>query len=102
MREWMLAGLMALPLLAWAQPATAPAGGSAPQSRRAPAATAPAGDAPAPATRPARQPTPAQAAQQQRMRDCNIEARNRNLTGTARSAFMRPCLGGNMPTAGAS
>lgn len=50
----------------------------------------------------ARQPTPAQAAQQQRMRDCNAEARRRNLSGTERSAFMRPCLSGNMPTAGAS
>jgi hypothetical protein len=51
-------------------------------------------------TRPARTPTPAQAAQQQRMRDCNAEARRRNLTGTARQAFMRPCLAGNAPSAG--
>jgi hypothetical protein len=51
------------------------------------------------AARPARTPTPAQAAQHQRMRDCNAEARRRSLTGTTRKAFMRPCLGGHMPSA---
>jgi len=61
-----------------------------------PAATRPAAQTP---PRPARTPTPAQAAQHQRMRDCNAEARRRSLTGTSRKEFMRPCLRGNMPAA---
>lgn len=61
---------------------------------------APGGASPAPTVRPARTATPAQAAQQQRMRDCNAEARRRNLSGTPRQSFMRPCLSGNMPSAG--
>jgi hypothetical protein len=52
-----------------------------------------------PSARPTRPPTPAQAAQHQRMRDCNAEARRRSLTGTLRTEFMRPCLGGRMPPA---
>ena len=58
------------------------------------------GASPAPTVRPARTATPAQAAQQQRMRDCNAEARRRNLSGSLRQSFMRPCLSGNMPSAG--
>lgn len=46
-------------------------------------------------TRPARQPTEAQAAQQQRMRQCNTDARTNNLTGDARKEFMRRCLSGH-------
>lgn len=60
----------------------------------------PGGAAPSPTARPARTPTPAQAAQQQRMRDCNAEARRRGLSGNSRQVFMRPCLAGNMPSAG--
>lgn len=100
-----IGAMVMLPMLAWAQPATraaAPAqGAEAPAAApRATARSARATPDEAPTTRPARTPSPAQAAQQQRMRDCNAEARNRSLSGAARSAFMRPCLGGNMPTAG--
>ncbi|MDB5315805.1 MAG: psiF repeat, partial [Rhodospirillales bacterium] len=42
--------------------------------------------------RPARTPTPAQAAQQQRMRDCNAQAATRTLRGAPRQEFMRTCL----------
>ncbi|RVT99168.1 hypothetical protein EOD42_03450 [Rhodovarius crocodyli] len=45
-------------------------------------------------TRPARQPSEAQAAQQQRMRQCNTDARANNLSGDARKEFMRRCLAG--------
>lgn len=48
----------------------------------------------------AREPTPAQQAQQQRMRSCNADARSRNLTGEPRKGFMRECLRGRPPTAG--
>lgn len=41
-----------------------------------------------------RQPTAAQAAQQDRMRSCNIDAGTRNLAGDARRTFMRECLAG--------
>lgn len=43
-------------------------------------------------TRPARPPSEAQAAQQQRMRQCNTDARTNNLSGDARREFMRRCL----------
>lgn len=46
-----------------------------------------------------RQPTPAQAAQQERMTNCNAEARTRNLSGEPRQGFMRECLAGRMPPA---
>jgi psiF repeat len=41
-------------------------------------------------------PTPAQAAQQQRMTTCNADASQRNFKGTARQTFMRACLSGKM------
>ncbi|HZH47153.1 MAG TPA: PsiF family protein [Roseococcus sp.] len=40
----------------------------------------------------AREPTPAQHAQQQKMRACNADARTRELRGDPRKAFMRECL----------
>ncbi len=52
------------------------------------------------ATTPApRQPTQAQAAQQERMRACNTDASGRNLTGDARRTFMSECLAGREPAA---
>ena len=41
-------------------------------------------------------PTPAQAAQQQRMTTCNAEASQRNLKGDARQSYMSACLSGKM------
>jgi hypothetical protein len=41
-------------------------------------------------------PTPAQAAQQQRMSSCNAEASQRELKGDARQGYMSACLGGKM------
>jgi hypothetical protein len=41
-------------------------------------------------------PTPAQAAQQQRMSTCNADASQRNLKGDARQTYMTGCLGGKM------
>lgn len=53
---------------------------------------------PAPATgnanAPRRQPSAAQAAQQDRMRRCNAQATERGLRGDARRGFMRTCLSG--------
>lgn len=40
----------------------------------------------------AREPTPAQQVQHQRMRSCNADARTRELRGDPRKAFMRDCL----------
>jgi hypothetical protein len=45
------------------------------------------------------QPSPAQAAQQERMRTCNAEAGNRKLAGDDRRGFMSECLAGRMPPA---
>ncbi len=42
----------------------------------------------------AKQPSPAQAAQQQKMKDCNAEATAKNLKGDGRKAFMSACLSG--------
>lgn len=47
-----------------------------------------------PALAETRQPSPAQLAQQERMRSCNADAKNRNLSGERRQAFMRDCLRG--------
>ena len=41
-------------------------------------------------------PSPAQAAQQQRMATCNEEAGQRNLSGDARKSYMSACLSGKM------
>lgn len=46
-----------------------------------------------------RQPSAAQAAQQERMRGCNAEAGTRSLAGDARKSFMSECLAGRMPPA---
>ncbi|HZU87898.1 MAG TPA: PsiF family protein [Stellaceae bacterium] len=43
-----------------------------------------------------RAPTPAQAAQQERMKSCNADASRRNFNGAARQSFMRACLAGKM------
>jgi hypothetical protein len=45
---------------------------------------------------PAKQPSPAQAAQQQRMTTCNSEASQRSLKGDARQSYMSSCLSGKM------
>jgi hypothetical protein len=44
------------------------------------------------ADRPAREPTAAQLAARERMRNCNADARNQSLRGDPRKAFMRECL----------
>lgn len=99
MRRLMIAIVALLPGLAAAQPASPPpAGASASRPVRATATPTPTPTAGA----PARVPSSAQLAQRQRMRDCSTEARSRNLTGPPRAAFMRPCLGGNPPVAGAA
>ena len=46
-----------------------------------------------------RQPSAAQATQQERMRSCNAEAGTRSLAGDARRSFMSECLAGRMPAA---
>ncbi len=48
-----------------------------------------------------RQPSAAQAAQQERMRNCNAEAGKRSLSGNNRRSFMSQCLSGRMPDAAA-
>ena len=40
----------------------------------------------------AREATPAQKAQHERMRSCNADARTRSLSGDPRKSFMRDCL----------
>ncbi|WP_207536917.1 PsiF family protein [Sabulicella rubraurantiaca] len=47
-----------------------------------------------PALAETRQPSPAQRAQQERMRSCNAEAKSRSLSGEQRQGFMRSCLRG--------
>ena len=75
-------GLLALALMtgfgtaAWSQATSAPPTGATP-----------------------REPSAAQAAQQERMRSCNAEAGTRTLAGEARRAFMSECLAGRMPAA---
>ncbi|ATA18802.1 psiF repeat-containing protein [Gibbsiella quercinecans] len=44
------------------------------------------------AEHPAKTPSPAQAAQQQRMTDCNQQASGKALKGADRSTFMSTCL----------
>jgi psiF repeat len=41
-----------------------------------------------------KQPSAAQAAQQQKMKDCNTEATAKSLKGDARKTFMSSCLSG--------
>lgn len=45
---------------------------------------------------PAKQPSAAQLAQQQRMTTCNSEASQRSLKGDARQSYMSSCLSGKM------
>ena len=45
------------------------------------------------------EPTAAQAAQRERMTQCNAEAGKRSLDAEARRPFMRDCLAGRMPPA---
>ena len=96
MRRVMIAIVALLPGLAAAQPASPPPAASTSASRPVRATPTPTVGA------PARAPSSAQLAQRQRMRDCNTEARSRNLSGAPRAAFMRPCLGGNPPVVGAA
>ncbi len=80
MRGWIAAILIGLiPPGALAQPAGPPA------------PTPGAASAPAPEAAP-RPRSPAQLARQQRMRDCNAEARSRDLAAEGRRGFMRECL----------
>ena len=46
------------------------------------------------ADRPRREPSPAQAAQQEKMRRCNADAREQSLQREARRSFMKECLSG--------
>ncbi|WP_241749142.1 PsiF family protein [Teichococcus aerophilus] len=48
-----------------------------------------------------RQPTAAQAAQQERMRTCNTQAGTNKLAGEARRTFLSDCLAGRTPAAAA-
>jgi hypothetical protein len=41
-----------------------------------------------------KQPSPAQAAQQQKMKDCNAQATAKSLKGDERKTFMSTCLSG--------
>jgi len=43
-------------------------------------------------TPPHREPSAAQKAQQERMRDCNAQAKAQSLHGDPRKAFMKECL----------
>ncbi|WP_303785721.1 PsiF family protein [Azovibrio restrictus] len=43
-------------------------------------------------TAPAKEPSPAQKAQQEKMKACNQEARDKALKGDERKAFMKTCL----------
>lgn len=56
----------------------------------------------APADQAERQPTPAQRAQQERMRTCNTDAHTRDLAGDARRTFMSDCLAGRSAPAAAA
>ena len=100
MRRVMIAIVALLPGLAAAQPASPPPAASTSASR--PVRAIPSAKPTPTVGAPARAPSSAQLAQRQRMRDCNTEARSRNLSGAPRAAFMRPCLGGNPPVAGAA
>lgn len=47
---------------------------------------------PAMAQDAAKTPSPAQQAQQQKMKDCNAQAKTKNLAGDERKTFMSQCL----------
>jgi len=55
----------------------------------------------APAQEPHRQPSAAQAAQQERMKSCNADAGAKHLGGDARKTFMGNCLAGRTQPAAA-
>ncbi len=91
MRGWMMAMLVGLlPLAGLAQPGPPAAPPTAPAAAPAPEATT---------QPPARQPSPAQQAQQERMTSCNAEAASRAVPADGRRAFMRECLAGRLPPA---
>ena len=46
-----------------------------------------------------KQPSAAQAAQQQKMKDCNAQATTKNLKGDERKTFMSSCLSASAPAA---
>lgn len=48
---------------------------------------------------PAKTPSPAQQAQQERMKRCNQEAKSQALKGDERKAFMKECLSGKATAA---
>ena len=48
-----------------------------------------------------KQPSAAQAAQQQKMTDCNAQAKTKNLSGDERKKFMSSCLSAGSTTAAA-
>ena len=50
----------------------------------------------------AKQPSPAQAAQQQKMKDCNKQATDEELKGDERKRFMSQCLSGSPSATGAT
>jgi hypothetical protein len=52
------------------------------------------GGAAVPATKVASAPSAARAAQQERMKSCNADARSQGLKGTERKSFMSTCLRG--------
>ena len=90
MRAWMMAMVVGLlPLASLAQPPPPPG----------PAPAAATGAAPDAAERPR---SPAQQAQQDRMRSCNAEATARAVPAETRRAFMSECLAGRMPAAAAA
>jgi hypothetical protein len=85
MRGWIATILIGLlPLSGLAQPASAPA-------------PAPGAGSAAPGTA-----SPAQLAQQERMRSCNAEAGTRKLNGEPRRSFMRECLAAPHPAGDAA
>ena len=46
-----------------------------------------------------KKPSDKQAAQQQRMKDCNAQASKKDMKGDERKAFMSKCLSGDKPSA---
>lgn len=81
--------LAALAAMAFAADARAQGSGATPPVSTATATPPATGNT---TTAPRRQPTAAQAAQQERMRNCNAQATERSLRGDARRSFMSTCL----------
>lgn len=51
------------------------------------------------AEEPKKEPSPAQKAQQEKMKKCNAEASEKKISGDERKKFMSGCLGGKTETA---